>query len=98
PVPTAPQEHTSTVTYFGKDEVKSVEAAVSKDLQEEYNEQEDESNAVHEEETKVDEQGGVEGQTSSVQEEPEATKYELEMKLLSETVSAGIPLNYIFRM
>ncbi|XP_068416153.1 dynein axonemal intermediate chain 7 isoform X3 [Eschrichtius robustus] len=89
PVPTAPQEHTSTVTYFGKDEVKSVEAAVSKDLQEEYNEQEDESNAVHEEETKVDEQGGVEGQTSSVQEEPEATKYELEMKLLSETVSAG---------
>ncbi|XP_059791457.1 dynein axonemal intermediate chain 7 isoform X4 [Balaenoptera ricei] len=88
PVPTAPQEHTSTVTYFGKDEVKSVEAAVSKDLQEEYNEQENESNAVHEEETKVDEQGGIEGQTSSVQEEPEATKYELEMKLLSETVSA----------
>uniref|UniRef100_A0A8C0D3Q9 Dynein axonemal intermediate chain 7 n=1 Tax=Balaenoptera musculus TaxID=9771 RepID=A0A8C0D3Q9_BALMU len=89
PVPTAPQEHTSTVTYFGKDEVKSVEAAVSKDLQEEYNEQENESNAVHEEETKVDEQGGIEGQTSSVQEEPEATKYELEMKLLSETVSAA---------
>ncbi|XP_057412478.1 dynein axonemal intermediate chain 7 isoform X5 [Balaenoptera acutorostrata] len=64
PVPTAPQEHTSTVTYFGKDEVKSVEAAVSKDLQEEYNEQENESNVVHEEETKVDEQGGIEGQTS----------------------------------
>ncbi|XP_057412479.1 dynein axonemal intermediate chain 7 isoform X6 [Balaenoptera acutorostrata] len=63
PVPTAPQEHTSTVTYFGKDEVKSVEAAVSKDLQEEYNEQENESNVVHEEETKVDEQGGIEGQT-----------------------------------
>ncbi|XP_029060215.1 protein CASC1 isoform X7 [Monodon monoceros] len=89
PVPTASQEHTSTVTYFGKDEVKSVEAAVSKDLQEEYKEQENEPNSVHEEETKVDEQGGIEGQTSSVQEEPEATKYELEMKLLSETVSAA---------
>ncbi|XP_032500132.1 protein CASC1 isoform X5 [Phocoena sinus] len=89
PVPTASQEHTSTVTYFGKDKVKSVEAAVSKDLQEEYKEQENESNSVHEEETKVDEQGGIEGQTSSVQEEPEATRYELEMKLLSETVSAG---------
>ncbi|XP_060161891.1 dynein axonemal intermediate chain 7 isoform X8 [Globicephala melas] len=89
PVPTASQEHTSTVTYFGKDEVKSVEAAVSKDVQEEYKEQENESNSVHEEETKVDEQGGIEGQTSSVQEESEATKYELEMKLLSETVSAA---------
>ncbi|XP_065742967.1 dynein axonemal intermediate chain 7 isoform X2 [Phocoena phocoena] len=89
PVSTASQEHTSTVTYFGKDKVKSVEAAVSKDLQEEYKEQENESNSVHEEETKVDEQGGIEGQTSSVQEEPEATRYELEMKLLSETVSAG---------
>ncbi|XP_060022704.1 dynein axonemal intermediate chain 7 [Lagenorhynchus albirostris] len=89
PVPTASQEHTSTVTYFGKDEVKSVEAAVSKDLKEEYKEQENESNSVHEEETKVDEQGGIEGQTSSVQEESEATKYELEMKLLSETVSAA---------
>ncbi|XP_032500131.1 protein CASC1 isoform X4 [Phocoena sinus] len=89
PVPTASQEHTSTVTYFGKDKVKSVEAAVSKDLQEEYKEQENESNSVHEEETKVDEQGGIEGQTSSVQEEPEATRYELEMKLLSETVSAA---------
>ncbi|XP_059968029.1 dynein axonemal intermediate chain 7 isoform X2 [Mesoplodon densirostris] len=89
PVPTGSQEHTSMVTYFGKDEVKSVEAAVSKDLQEEYKEQENESNSVHEEETKVDEQGGIEGQTSSVQEEPEATKYELEMKLLSETVLAG---------
>ncbi|XP_073645059.1 dynein axonemal intermediate chain 7 isoform X3 [Tursiops truncatus] len=63
PVPTASQEHTSAVTYFGKDEVKSVEAAVSKDLQEEYKEQENESNSVHEEETKVDEQGGIEGQT-----------------------------------
>ncbi|XP_059880439.1 dynein axonemal intermediate chain 7 isoform X2 [Delphinus delphis] len=63
PVPTASQEHTSTVTYFGKDEVKSVEAAVSKDVQEEYKEQENESNSVHEEETKVDEQGGIEGQT-----------------------------------
>ncbi|XP_067552032.1 dynein axonemal intermediate chain 7 isoform X3 [Pseudorca crassidens] len=90
PVPTASQEHTSTVTYFGKDEVKSVEAAVSKDVQEEYKEQENESNSVHEEETKVDEQGGIEGQTSSVQEESEATKYELEMKLLSETVSAAL--------
>ncbi|XP_057558184.1 dynein axonemal intermediate chain 7 isoform X2 [Hippopotamus amphibius kiboko] len=89
PVPTASQEDTSTVTYFIKDELKSVEAAVSKDLQEEYKQQENESNSVHEEEKKVEEQGDIEGQTCSVQEEPEATKYELEMKLLSETVSAA---------
>nr|XP_031299813.1 protein CASC1 isoform X3 [Camelus dromedarius] len=86
PVPAASQENTSTVTPFVKGEVKSVEAAISKNLQEECKQQENESHSVHEEETKVmEEQDDTERQT----EEPEATKCDLEMKLLSETVSAA---------
>ncbi|ELR51804.1 Cancer susceptibility candidate protein 1-like protein, partial [Bos mutus] len=88
PVLTPSQEHISIVTDFVKEEVKSVQTAVSKDLQEE-NKQENESNSVHEEETKAEGQGDVEEQMCPVQEEPEATKYEMEMKLLSETVSAA---------
>ncbi|XP_055252541.1 dynein axonemal intermediate chain 7 isoform X4 [Moschus berezovskii] len=89
PVLTPSQEHISVVTDFVKEEAKSVQAAVSKDLQEENKQQENESNSVHEEETKTEEQGDVEEQMCPVQEEPETTKYEMEMKLLSETVSAG---------
>nr|XP_045366259.1 dynein axonemal intermediate chain 7 isoform X4 [Camelus bactrianus] len=86
PVPAASQENPSTVTPFVKGEVKSVEAAISKNLQEECKQQENESHSVHEEETKVmEEQDDTERQT----EEPEATKCDLEMKLLSETVSAA---------
>ncbi|XP_032329351.1 protein CASC1 isoform X2 [Camelus ferus] len=86
PVPAASQENTSTVTPFVKGEVKSVEAAISKNLQEECKQQENEPHSVHEEETKVmEEQDDTERQT----EEPEATKCDLEMKLLSETVSAA---------
>ncbi|KAB0386706.1 hypothetical protein FD755_001662 [Muntiacus reevesi] len=62
PVLTPPQEHVSLVTDFVREEVKSVQTAVSKDLQEE-NKQENESNSVHEEETKAEEQGDVEEQT-----------------------------------
>ncbi|XP_070646050.1 dynein axonemal intermediate chain 7 isoform X5 [Bos indicus] len=61
PVLTPSQEHISTVTDFVKEEVKSVQTAVSKDLQEE-NKQENESNSVHEEETKAEGQGDVEEQ------------------------------------
>ncbi|XP_073733937.1 dynein axonemal intermediate chain 7 isoform X4 [Callorhinus ursinus] len=86
PVPTSLQEHTATVTHFVKDEVKNEEAAISKELQEEGKQRENESNSVQEEETKFEEQGDSEVQMSFVQEEPEATKFELEMKLLSETV------------
>ncbi|XP_070309894.1 dynein axonemal intermediate chain 7 isoform X7 [Odocoileus virginianus] len=89
PVLTPSQEHVSLVTDFVKEEVKSVQTAVSKDLQEENKQQENESNSVHEEETKAEEQGDVEEQTCPVQEEPETTKYEMEMKLLSQTVSAA---------
>ncbi|XP_073733940.1 dynein axonemal intermediate chain 7 isoform X6 [Callorhinus ursinus] len=89
PVPTSLQEHTATVTHFVKDEVKNEEAAISKELQEEGKQRENESNSVQEEETKFEEQGDSEVQMSFVQEEPEATKFELEMKLLSETVLSG---------
>ncbi|XP_027969122.1 protein CASC1 isoform X2 [Eumetopias jubatus] len=89
PVPTSLQEHTATVTHFVKDEVKNEEAAISKELQEEGKQRENESNSIQEEETKFEEQGDSEVQMSFVQEEPEATKFELEMKLLSETVLSG---------
>ncbi|XP_027448836.1 protein CASC1 isoform X8 [Zalophus californianus] len=89
PVPTSLQEHTATVTHFVKDEVKNEEAAISKELQEEGKQRENESSSVQEEETKFEEQGDSEVQMSFVQEEPEATKFELEMKLLSETVLSG---------
>ncbi|XP_032329355.1 protein CASC1 isoform X6 [Camelus ferus] len=64
PVPAASQENTSTVTPFVKGEVKSVEAAISKNLQEECKQQENEPHSVHEEETKVmEEQDDTERQT-----------------------------------
>ncbi|XP_044085079.1 dynein axonemal intermediate chain 7 isoform X4 [Neovison vison] len=86
PVPTSLREYTATVNHLVKDEVKYEETAVDKELQEEGKQQENESNSVHEEETKFEEQSGSEVQTSFVREESEATKCELEMKLLSETV------------
>uniref|UniRef100_A0A8C0Z4R5 Dynein axonemal intermediate chain 7 n=1 Tax=Canis lupus familiaris TaxID=9615 RepID=A0A8C0Z4R5_CANLF len=87
PISTSFQGHTTRIPQFVKDEVKSVEAAISKELPEESKQLENESNSVHEEEeTKCEEQGDIEVQTSFVQEESDATKCELEMKLLSETV------------
>lgn len=55
-VPTLLPEHTSTVTSFVKSDVKNVEAAISKDFPEEYKQRKNESNSVHEEEIKVEEQ------------------------------------------
>ncbi|XP_068827047.1 dynein axonemal intermediate chain 7 isoform X2 [Capricornis sumatraensis] len=89
PVLTPSQEDISIITDFVKEEVKSVQTAVSKDLQEEKKQQENESNSVHAEETKAEGQGDVKEQMCPVQEEPETTKYEMEMKLISETVLAG---------
>ncbi|XP_059041767.1 dynein axonemal intermediate chain 7 isoform X5 [Mustela lutreola] len=86
PVPTSLREYTATVNHLVKDEVKYEETAVDKELQEEGKQQENESNSVDEEQTKFEEQSGSEVQTSFVQEESEATKCEVEMKLLSETV------------
>ncbi|XP_072810691.1 dynein axonemal intermediate chain 7 isoform X5 [Vicugna pacos] len=64
PVPAASQENTSTVTPVVKGEVKSVETAISKNLQEERKQQENESHSVHEEETEVmEEQDDTERQT-----------------------------------
>lgn len=62
PVPASLQEHTATVTDFVKEEVKNEEAAISKELQEEGKQRENESNSVHEEETKFEEQGDSEVQ------------------------------------
>ena len=54
PVLTPSQENIPIITDFVKEEVKSVQTAVSKDLQEEKKQQENESNSVHEEETKAE--------------------------------------------
>ncbi|XP_047722752.1 dynein axonemal intermediate chain 7 isoform X3 [Prionailurus viverrinus] len=89
PVSASLQGHTATATHFVKDEVQKGEAEISKELQEEYKQQECESVSVCEEETKVEEQGDIEVQMSFVQEESEATKCKLEMKLLSEAVFAA---------
>ncbi|KAM7115360.1 dynein axonemal intermediate chain 7 isoform 1-T1 [Molossus nigricans] len=89
PVPTLLQARASRVPLSVNDEVKSVQAAVSNELQEEYKQQEDESHSVQEEEMKVKELGDSVVQMTFVEEEFEDTSYELEMKLLSETVSAA---------
>ncbi|CAK7299410.1 Dynein axonemal intermediate chain 7 [Vulpes lagopus] len=125
PISTSFQGHTTRIPQFVRDEVKSVEAAISKELPEESKQLENESNSIHEEEeTKCEEQGDIEVQTKDavwslcfvqglysdgaaamagkrsgvvskikevapedfVQEESDATKCELVMKLLSETV------------
>ncbi|XP_019307783.1 dynein axonemal intermediate chain 7 isoform X5 [Panthera pardus] len=62
PVSASLQGHTATVTHFVKDEVQKGEAEISKELQEEYKQQECESVSVYEEETKVEEQGDTEVQ------------------------------------
>ncbi|XP_058599313.1 dynein axonemal intermediate chain 7 isoform X5 [Neofelis nebulosa] len=62
PVSASLQGHTATVTHFVKDEVQKGEAEISKELQEEYKQQECESVSVCEEETKVEEQGDTEVQ------------------------------------
>ncbi|XP_077630612.1 dynein axonemal intermediate chain 7 isoform X1 [Crocuta crocuta] len=89
PVLTPLQERVATVTDSVEDEVKNGEAEISDELQEENKPQECESVSVQEEETTFEEEGDIEVQTSSVQEEAEATKCELETKLLSETVFAA---------
>ncbi|XP_054446876.1 dynein axonemal intermediate chain 7 isoform X1 [Pteronotus mesoamericanus] len=88
-VPKLFQVPTSTISHSVKDNIKNVQAAVGKEFQEEYKQLEDECDSVQEGEIKVEEQGDIEVQMSSVQEESGNTKYELEMKLLSETVSAA---------
>ncbi|KAK2503828.1 hypothetical protein MC885_012548 [Smutsia gigantea] len=82
-VPASLQKHTSIVSPLVKEEIKNVDAVISKEFQEE-SKQENESNSVHEEEINMEEQGETEVQMSSVQEECEATKCDLEMKLLTQ--------------
>ncbi|KAF6117763.1 hypothetical protein HJG60_002081 [Phyllostomus discolor] len=89
PVPTSCQLPTSMESHSVKDEANNVEGAISKEFQEEYKQPENERNSVQEEGIKVEEQGDTETQMDSTQEESEDTKYKLEMKLLSEIVSAA---------
>ncbi|XP_024903119.1 protein CASC1 isoform X1 [Pteropus alecto] len=89
PVRALSQERTSTEAHFVEGEVNVVETEIPEDFEEEHKQRENESISVHEEEIKIEEQVDTEVQRSSVQEESKATKYELEMKLLSETVSAA---------
>nr|XP_037846179.1 dynein intermediate chain CFAP94, axonemal isoform X4 [Chlorocebus sabaeus] len=90
PVSTPSKEHTSSVTEFVKDDVENVEKAISKEVEEESKQQEKQSHLIQEEKLKVEEeQDDIEVKMSSAEEESEAIKCELEMKVLSETVSAA---------
>lgn len=90
PVSTPSKEHTSSVTEFVKDDVENVEKAISKEVEEESKQQEKRSHLIQEEKLKVEEeQDDIEVKMSSAEEESEAIKCELEMKVLSETVSAA---------
>lgn len=63
-VPTLLQKHSSAKNSakmnFRKDEVKNVEAALSKEFQEEYKHRKSESHSIHEEEIKDEEQVDIE--------------------------------------
>ncbi|KAM5333615.1 dynein axonemal intermediate chain 7 isoform 3-T3 [Glossophaga mutica] len=89
PVPTLFQLPTSTESDSVKDKANDVPGAISKWFREEYKQPESVRNSVQEEEIKVEDQGNTEIRMDSVQEESEDTKYKLEMKLLSEIVSAA---------
>nr|XP_045220802.1 dynein axonemal intermediate chain 7 isoform X9 [Macaca fascicularis] len=90
PVSTPSKEHTSSATELVKDDVENVEKAISKEVEEESKQQEKQSHLIQEEKLKVEEeQDDIEVKMSSAEEESEAIKCELEMKVLSETVSAG---------
>ncbi|XP_021777805.2 protein CASC1 isoform X11 [Papio anubis] len=90
PVSTPSKEHTSSVTELVKDDVENVEKAISKEVEEESKQQEKQSHLIQEEKLKVEEeQDDIEVKMSSAEEESEVIKCELEMKVLSETVSAG---------
>ncbi|XP_045220806.2 dynein axonemal intermediate chain 7 isoform X15 [Macaca fascicularis] len=90
PVSTPSKEHTSSVTELVKDDVENVEKAISKEVEEESKQQEKQSHLIQEEKLKVEEeQDDIEVKMTSAEEESEAIKCELEMKVLSETVSAG---------
>ncbi|XP_006140360.1 protein CASC1 isoform X1 [Tupaia chinensis] len=89
PILAPPKEQISTITELVQAEVKNVEETISKEKQEETKPQEDGSNLIPEEEVKAEEQDDTEVKMSSVEEESETAKCELEMKVLSETVSAA---------
>ncbi|XP_025256994.1 protein CASC1 isoform X8 [Theropithecus gelada] len=90
PVSTPSKEHASSVTELVKDDVENVEKAICKEVEEESKQQEKQSHLIQEEKLKVEEeQDDTEVKMSSAEEESEAIKCELEMKVLSETVSAG---------
>ncbi|XP_007947966.1 dynein axonemal intermediate chain 7 [Orycteropus afer afer] len=82
-------EQTSTVTKDVKDQVKNIaEEAISKEYQEEPKQPENGSITVPEE-VQVEEEGDAELQMHSVEEVLEAIKFKVEMKLLSDTVTAA---------
>uniref|UniRef100_A0A8D2GFS6 Dynein axonemal intermediate chain 7 n=2 Tax=Theropithecus gelada TaxID=9565 RepID=A0A8D2GFS6_THEGE len=90
PVSTPSKEHASSVTELVKDDVENVEKAICKEVEEESKQQEKQSHLIQEEKLKVEEeQDDTEVKMSSAEEESEAIKCELEMKVLSETVSAA---------
>ncbi|XP_053410335.1 dynein axonemal intermediate chain 7 [Nycticebus coucang] len=88
PKPTE-EEPTTPETEIVKEEVENVETATSTEEQKESKPEESGSKLIHEEEIKVEQQSDIEVQMNSAEEESEAVKGELEMKLLSETVSTA---------
>uniref|UniRef100_A0A2K6TZI1 Dynein axonemal intermediate chain 7 n=1 Tax=Saimiri boliviensis boliviensis TaxID=39432 RepID=A0A2K6TZI1_SAIBB len=89
-VSTPSKEDTSSVTEPVKDDVDNVEKAISKEVEEKSKQQQRGSHLIQEEEIKVEEeQGDTEVKMSSAEEESEAIKCKLEMKVLSETILAA---------
>uniref|UniRef100_A0A2K5Q006 Dynein axonemal intermediate chain 7 n=1 Tax=Cebus imitator TaxID=2715852 RepID=A0A2K5Q006_CEBIM len=89
-VSTPSKEDISSVTESVKDDVDNVKKTISKEAEEKFKQQEKGSHLIQEEEIKVEEeQGDIEVKMSSAEEESEAIKCELEMKVLSETILAA---------
>ncbi|XP_023370471.1 protein CASC1 isoform X4 [Otolemur garnettii] len=88
PKPTE-EEPTTLETEILKEELEDVETAISTEDQKESKPEESGSKLIHEEEIKVEQQSNIEVQMNFADEESEAVKGELEMKLFSETVSAA---------
>lgn len=91
PVAAASQEDTCTETQLVRDDdTKTMEEEeASREPQEECSQLEEEADSIREEEIEVEEQEDVKMPPSSAQEDPEAIKYELEMKLLSDRILAA---------
>ncbi|KAK1341309.1 hypothetical protein QTO34_017713 [Cnephaeus nilssonii] len=93
PVPTVLRELTPTESPSVQEEVSAEQSAISKELQEDINNQK--MNRILSQTEGASVSWGLRIK-NFVEEEPESTKQDLEIKVLSETVPTGILLTYIF--